>query len=76
MRIDLPCCGFHACRFQFDGNCTNKQKYVVCEYQKMSNVLHAIIGSQKLCVMCANTQCKDATTQSRNCIPVWNGGAM
>lgn len=35
MRIDLPCCGFKNCRYQFDGNCTRKEKYQDCEYQNL-----------------------------------------
>lgn len=33
MRIDLPQCGFKYCRYSFDGNCTNKNRYETCEYQ-------------------------------------------
>ena len=36
MRIDLPQCGFHYCRFQFDGNCTSTGKYEKCEYRYLS----------------------------------------
>jgi len=36
MRIDLPQCGFHYCRFQFDGNCTRTEKYEKCEYRYLS----------------------------------------
>ena len=36
MRIDLPQCGFHYCRFQFDGNCTSTKKYEKCEYRYLS----------------------------------------
>ena len=36
MRIDLPQCGFHYCRFQFDGNCTSTGKYEKCEYHYLS----------------------------------------
>lgn len=35
MRIDLPCCGFKNCRYQFDGNCTNKKEYERCEYMEL-----------------------------------------
>lgn len=34
MRIDLPCCGFKNCKFQFDGNCTNRNEYDRCEFQE------------------------------------------
>lgn len=33
MRIDLPTCGFKNCRYQFDGNCTNKKEYERCDYK-------------------------------------------
>ena len=36
MRIDLPQCGFHYYRFQFDGNCTRTEKYEKCEYRYLS----------------------------------------
>ena len=32
MRIDLPTCGFHNCRYYFDGNCKNKIEYEKCDY--------------------------------------------
>jgi hypothetical protein len=35
MRIDLPTCGFKNCRYCFDGNCTNKIEYEVCEFQRL-----------------------------------------
>ena len=39
MRIDLPQCGFHYCRFQFDGNCTSTGKYEKCEYRYLNEQL-------------------------------------
>ena len=36
MRIDLSQCGFHNCRYQFDGNCTSKSKYSKCEYRYLN----------------------------------------
>ena len=36
MRIDLPCCGFKKCRYQFDGNCINRIKYDDCEFQRFN----------------------------------------
>ena len=41
MRIDLPCCGFHYCKYQFDGNCTDREKYQKCEYQYYANLADA-----------------------------------
>lgn len=32
MRIDLPQCGLDSCKYSFDGNCTNKQRYQGCEF--------------------------------------------
>lgn len=76
MRIDLPGCGFKMCRIQFDGNCTDKKEYKRCEYQKMKDVLELIIGSHRLCVICANNQCKDSMDQDKPCVPIWNGASM
>lgn len=45
MRIDLPCCGFKNCRYQFDGNCTNKNKYEKCEYQYLVSQLEQKKGT-------------------------------
>ena len=40
MRIDLPCCGFKNCKYQFDGNCMDKGRYEKCEYIELAlNVL-------------------------------------
>ncbi len=33
MRIDLPQCNFKNCRYSFDGNCTNRDKYNYCDYR-------------------------------------------
>jgi len=33
MRIDLPQCNFKNCRYNFDGNCTNRDKYNYCDYR-------------------------------------------
>ena len=41
MRIDLPQCGFHYCRFQFDGNCTSTGKYEKCEYRYLSEQIES-----------------------------------
>ena len=35
MRIDLPSCSLKTCKYYFDGNCTDKNKYDVCEYTEM-----------------------------------------
>lgn len=35
MSINEPCCGFQNCKYQFDGNCTNKNRYERCEYMNM-----------------------------------------
>ena len=44
MRIDLPCCGFHYCKYQFDGNCTNREKYQKCEYQYYTTKVNNYVG--------------------------------
>ena len=33
MRIDFPQCNFKNCRYSFDGNCTNRDKYKCCDYR-------------------------------------------
>lgn len=37
MRIDLPLCDFKKCKEFFDGNCSKKEKYEMCEYQYMQH---------------------------------------
>lgn len=73
MRIDLPLCGFKACRYQYDGNCTKQVEYTKCSYINAVKTLESIMGSQKLCVLCQNELCKNSTTSDALCEPVWNG---
>lgn len=35
MRADLPLCDFKNCKYQFDGNCTVKERYDECDYMKL-----------------------------------------
>lgn len=42
MRIDLPQCNLKTCRYCFDGNCTNKVKYEICEYAFLRKVGYEI----------------------------------
>lgn len=72
MRIDLPGCGFKSCRHQFDGNCTKQAEYQRCEYIFAVQTIELIMGAQKFCAMCQNSECKNATTSEATCIPVWN----
>ena len=37
MRIDLPQCDLKTCRFCFDGNCINADKYEQCSYTVVIN---------------------------------------
>lgn len=32
MRMELPLCNLHTCRYYSDGNCLNKTMYIKCEY--------------------------------------------
>ena len=64
MRIDLPQCGFHYCRFQFDGNCTSTGKYEKCEYRYLSEQIEPrkkgkwiIDGHHIICNRCKNSMC-------------------
>ena len=64
MRIDLPQCGFHYCRFQFDGNCTSTGKYEKCEYRYLSEQIEPEqkkgkwidTGSGQECSVCGEIQ--------------------
>lgn len=73
MKIHLPRCGFKSCLYQSDGNCTKPIEYQRCEYASAVQNLEWIMGAQKLCAMCQNNWCKDATTSEVTCVPVWNG---
>ena len=42
MRIDLPCCDFKNCMFQFDGNCMDKANYEKCEYEEIIQKIHDV----------------------------------
>ena len=35
MRADLPLCDFKNCKYQFDGNCTVKERYDECDYTRL-----------------------------------------
>ena len=70
--MNLTQCDFKPCQYQFDGNCTKPTEYQKCEYISAVQMLEAIIGSQKFCVLCKNRLCKNATTPV-TCIPIWNG---
>lgn len=39
MRIDLPQCNFKNCRYSADGNCTNKARKELCEFDKYKSLL-------------------------------------
>ena len=39
MRIDLPQCNFRNCKYQFDGNCTDRLMYERCEFNRMKDRL-------------------------------------
>lgn len=73
MRIDLPLCGFKQCKYQSDGNCTRQIEYDRCAYIHAIKTIEAIIGTQKYCVLCDNTSCKNTSTKAPSCHPVWNG---
>lgn len=72
MRIDLPRCGFKACRYQADGNCTQPAKYQACEYILAIHSLNTIVGSQKLCTLCQNYTCEGVSI-GEPCSPIWSG---
>ena len=38
MRIDLPCCPLKYCRYQNDGNCTDKSRYESCPLREMVGI--------------------------------------
>lgn len=42
MRIDLPCCDFKNCKFQFDGNCTDRARHEKCEYAGIVRKLYEV----------------------------------
>ena len=42
MRVDLPFCNLITCRYQFDGNCMNKNKYDTCEYTEAAENLNLL----------------------------------
>lgn len=73
MRMELPRCDFKRCTFFFDGNCTTKRHFEQCDYQRMKTTLESIMSARKLCVLCGNAQCKNATTDEKICDPIWNG---
>ena len=73
MKTDLPKCRFKLCRYQLDGNCTNKIEYKRCEYISAIQTLELIMATQKFCALCNNDWCKNATTSEASCAPVWNG---
>ena len=35
MRADLPLCNFKNCKYQFDGNCTVKERHDKCDYIRL-----------------------------------------
>lgn len=39
MRIDLPGCGFKDCKYNFDCNCKDRNKYKKCEYKSLHNTI-------------------------------------
>lgn len=39
MRIDLPGCGFKDCKYNFDCNCKDRNKYEKCEYKSLHNTI-------------------------------------
>lgn len=39
MRIDLPGCGFKDCKYNFDCNCKDRNKYEKCEYKSLHNII-------------------------------------
>lgn len=71
-----PCSDYCYLRFgkQYTENCDTTCDYarVVKENKRMKEVLESIMGSQKFCALCANSQCKNATTQEAVCSPIWN----
>lgn len=73
MRIDLPQCGFKHCRFQADGNCLHKLEFQRCEHVRACETLESIISSQKLCILCQNSICKNSSSREENCHAIWNG---
>ena len=70
MRIDLPQCGFHYCRFQFDGNCTSTGKYEKCEYRYLSEQIEPgrkkgkWLRSGSAIFPCECDQCGDTTERN------------
>ena len=42
MRIDLPFCNLKTCRYCFDGNCIEKNRYDTCEYAILKDAQPAI----------------------------------
>lgn len=73
MRIDLPCCSFKNCKFQFDGNCTEESEYDMCRHIHAVKTIDSIIGALNLCCLCQNTACKNTGREEYGCVPIWNG---
>ncbi len=51
MRADLPLCNFKNCKYQFDGNCTVKERFDDCDYTRLylkcinfNHVVHDVIN--------------------------------
>lgn len=42
MRIDLPFCNLKTCRYCFDGNCTEKNRYNGCDYARLKDAEYGI----------------------------------
>lgn len=71
-----PCRDYCYLRFgkQYTESCDTTCDYakVVKENKRMKATLESIMGSQKYCALCANTGCKNSSTQDATCDPIWN----
>lgn len=43
------------------------------ERDKAVKTIETIIGSQKYCALCKNTDCKNSITTDATCKPIWSG---
>lgn len=42
MRIDLPRCNFKNCRYCFDSNCTNQNRYKTCDFREAKDEVETL----------------------------------
>lgn len=74
MRIDLPGCNFKNCKYSFDGNCTNKQKYENCDYRhfaekEIAKLPNEVNDSFFVCPKCLTAIYHEEMPRSYDCCP-------